>query len=339
VKTNRESLLGTLKVASVGASLPPKMVVLEQSDCLVFKDGELIAFNDEIMVRCPSPLTFDMVVSAGDLLKILGKLPDKDVELKIKNGELVVKGKRRSAGIVVQKEVALPYTEVPGPAKFHSLGEGVTQTLKQAARTCGKDQSNPITTMVHVTPDAVEATDNFRLFRSALKTGFPGEVLIPALGLQALETVPLYKVSVNKGWVHFRTSKKKGEGAVVSVRAAMDDYPDLGPVLKMKQKEVVKLPSNLADMVERSEVMSEGADPLVHVTVEKGFLTLKQQKENGWYREQKKLPYKGTPLSFQVNPKFLVEVLQRTTTVQVGKNKMKIESDGVEFVVTLEKGE
>lgn len=335
MKISREKLLTTLKVASVGASLPPRMVVLEQSDCFIFHEDSLVTFNDEIMARMPNPLDFDMVVSAGDFMRVLEKMPDKEVEVYLKKGQVVVKGKRRSAGITVQSEIKLPFQDVPTPGKWFRVREGATGMLKQAGRTCGRDLSNPLTTVVHVTPKRIEATDNFRLFRATLRTGFREEVLIPSNAVAALETVPLIRVSVHKGWVHFKTAAK----GVLSVRCQKDDYVNLTNALKINEAEHVKLPGNLADIVERSNVMNEGNDPVVKVAIENKLLTISTRKEVGWYKETKKIAYKGPALTFHVHPKFLSEVLQRTTEVSIGEGKMKLEADGIEFVVALEEGQ
>ena len=335
MKLNRESLLAILKIASAGAAMPPRMVVLEQSDCFVFTGKELIAFNDEILVRTPSPLDFDVVVAAADLLKVLGKLPDTEVEVSLKGGELRVEGKRRSAGIAGQAVIKLPFTEVPKPAKWSKLEDGTTGMLKQAGRTCGKDLSNPLTTVVHATPDVIEACDNFRLFRATMPTGFPSKILIPSHALTALESVALTKVSLSTGWAHFKTS---GD-AVLSVRCVADDYMNLTPILKVEGTETVELPGNLADMIDRAEVMGEGADPLVEITIAEAKLTILCRKDSGWYKEEKKIKYAGKALKFQVNPKFLVEVLQRTAQVKINAEKMKLSAEGVEFVVCLEAAE
>lgn len=316
------------------------MVVLEQSDCFVFTGGQLITFNDEIMTRAPSPLDFDVVVPAADFLKVLGKLPDKEVDVRKVKGELIVKGKRRSSGITIQAKVRLPYKEVPSPKTWNRIQEGVTGMLKQAARTCGKDLSAPLTTVVHVDKNVIEACDNFRVFRATMQTGFPEKVLIPAFSMTALETIPLYKVATKskngkEGWAHFRTSDK----TMISVRLIMDDYLDISSVLKMSKSDVVKLPSNLVEMTDRACTMSEGADHLVSIDIKDKMLKIVSIKESGWYKEQKRVTYSGPHIRFQINPKFLVEVLQRNNQVRVGSDKMKIQADGVVFVVCLEKAE
>ena len=112
---NREKLLLTLKVVSCGAAMPPRMVSLEQSDHFIFQDGQLVAFNDEIMVRCKSPLDFNTIVNAAEFIKVLSKMPDKEIEITPKKGQLIIKGKRRSSGIPTQKGIKLPFQEVPTP--------------------------------------------------------------------------------------------------------------------------------------------------------------------------------------------------------------------------------
>ncbi len=333
----REKLLVLLKVASAGAALPPRMVSLEQSDHFIFKDGQLLAFNDEIMVRAPSPLDFDVIVPAADLIKVLGKMPEKEIDISPRKGRLIIKGKRREYGLPTQKKVILPFGDVAQPGEWSTLKEGTTGMLKQAARTCGKDLANALTTVVHAAPDMIQACDNLKIFRATFKTGFPKAVLIPAYSLAALESIPLTKVSLTRGWAHFRAPGKTS----VSVKLMKDDYSQvtqaIDGMLKVKNTEVIYLPENLAQMIERAEVMKDTEEPLIQVTIEKGKLLLRSKsKTGGYFRETKKIVYKGRRLNFNTNPKFLVELLSRTTKARINDEKMKVRTKEIEFVITME---
>ena len=336
MKANRGELLAALRTAAVGAARPPRAPTHEQSDCFCFTKDEVVCFNDEIATRTPTPLPgIEGACAADDLLRVLEKLPDAEVEIERRGAELQIRGERKSAGIVLQAQVLLPFDGVPKPGKWEKLRPHTADLLKQAARTCGRDLSNPLTTVVHATPDKIEACDNFRLFRAKARTGISERILIPAAALAEIEDVPIHRASVRKGWMHFRTTKKPG-GACISIRCLSDDYVDLDKALAIKDARAVALPENLAKMLERSEAMHEGADPLVRISVEAGRLAIRAEKETGWYREQKKCAYRGEPIRFRVNPDFLADVLRLTTNVQIGDGKMRIESDGIEFVVALE---
>jgi len=332
-QTNRESLYKILSVSAMGLS---KRELLEQSDCFVFTEDSLITFNGEVLTRVSNPLPeIQGAVPADDLMKLLAKFPDEELSIKVRGDGLLIKaGKRRAAGLKRAAEVALPFDGVPQPTKWKEAPEVLLGVLQQAAQICGKDETQPRTTEVHVTKDLVEACDNFRMFRYTMEsTGLTKDALIPASSLELLRTLSPTHVSQRGGWLHFKTDTDHE----VSVRCSVGDYPDLGPLLDVQDLRNVRLPANLRDILKRAQVMYENTyDNMIHVTIEKGTLTLKASKETGWYRESKKVSYKGPPIKFEVHPKFLEDILEKTRKVQIGGNRLKLESGNAVFVVCLE---
>jgi hypothetical protein len=334
MKINREMLLNALRFARLGAATRGE--TLEQSNSFVFVEDKLITFNDEIMTQSPSPLDFTSAILADELLKIIDKMPDEELEVESKGGEVHVKGAKRSAGITSFKEISLPYDAVPPPGKWSKLGDGVLNMLQQAARTCGRDVTQELTTLVHVTPKMVEACDNWRLFRADMETGFPEECLLPAASVLQIATLELKRVSINEGWAHFRTSAKQ----TISIRTSKEKYHSgLDDLLNIGESQEVNLPKNLSDIVSRTVVMMNAEEePRVSIKLKPEQLTVESRKDTGWYRERKRIKYNGDEMEFEVNPKFLVELLQRTHKVHVSKrHRIKLEADGVQFVVALVK--
>lgn len=332
MKISRGELLSRLHEAAIGLS---SKEVLEQSNCFVFKGETLTTFNDNIMVRVANPLGFDVVVNAANLMGILSKMPDEEIDIRLGEGELRVKSpnKARAAGIACVTDVALPLDAVPAPEKWFRLQEGVNGLLQQAARTCGTDEQKYLTTVVHVTPDRIEACDDSRLFRVDVATGFPQEILLPAASVHELESMEITRVSVSPGWAHFKTAS----GARISVRCSHEKYHDgLDAVLEMDKPVKLVLPSDLKDLVERASVFhSAQYNDKMNVEIADGELVLRSRKDGGWYRERNAIPYTGRPLVFEIQPQFLVSILERTRDVKVDNRKMKIVSDKVQFVVSL----
>ena len=333
MKIKREDFLKILNIAAVGLT---RREILEQSNSFVFTEDYLVTFNGEVLTKCKNPLDdVTGAVGAEDLTKLLSKFPDEFIEVIDKGDELRIKaGGRRSAGITKAAEVALPFDDVPAPKKWNPIPETLLSVLHQAARVCGQDETQPRTTEVHVTEDKVEACDNFRLFRYTMDTGFKKELLIPALSVAGLAGLVFTHCSTRGGWVHFKTESDH----VVSLRCSQGEYPDISPLLEMgKKTEKVTLPSNLADILGRAEVMHETSyDAVVSVTIKEGELTLKASKEGGWYKETKRVKYSGRPLQFQVHPKFLEDVLQKTHKVLIGGDRLKLEAGDAVFIVCLE---
>lgn len=330
MKINRKELHETLTISAKGLT---KREILAQSNAFIFAGDSLITFNGEVLTRTKNPLDIQGAIPADDLLALLAKFPDEEVEVLIKGEELVVKGSRRAAGITRCAEIELPYDDVPTPKNWGAVPPDLMKVLLQGARVCGKDETQPRTTEIHVTPDMVEACDNFRLFRYMINTAFKKEVLIPASSLESVGNLRATHVDIRKGWVHFKTPSKH----IISIRCSSGEYPDLGPMMKLKDPEKVRLPKNLGQILSRAEVMHETAyDARVDITIAEGKLMLKATKEAGWYRETKKVRYAGRPLKFSVHPKFLEEVLKKANQVLIGGNRIKFESGNEVFVVCLE---
>ncbi len=196
MKISRGTLLAKLNEASPGLAKSP---TIEQSDCFVFSDGKLITFNDEIMVRTESPVDFELAVNANDLLAILSKFPDDEVEIEQNDKQQLVistESNRRGAKIACIMDIALHTDAVEPPAKWHKLAEGCAAALHTAALTAGENDSEYLTTCIHITPKMVEATDNYRLLRIEGVTGFPDRVLIPAACILKLENQEIVKVGL-----------------------------------------------------------------------------------------------------------------------------------------------
>jgi DNA polymerase III sliding clamp (beta) subunit (PCNA family) len=176
----------------------------------------------------------------------------------------------------------------------------------------------------------VEACDNQRLYRVKKKTGLP-ELLIPAVSLDTIGTVDFDQVSAGD-WLHLLTKS----GHRVSVRCVTAAYPDLKPILRMRDAQQIELPKDLGEILGRAQVMQELAfDPLVEVVIEDNRLKLVARKEGGWFRETQSVTYSGPALRFHINPKFLLEVLTHSHVVSVGEGRMRMKGGNVTFIVCL----
>jgi len=336
MKVNRENLLSALRFAKLGT--PTKGETLEQSNAFVFTESKLITFDDEIMTVQTSPLDAEISVAilADEFLKLVEKFPDEELEINVKGDEVILKGSKREAGVTCFNEIHLPYDAVPQPGKMSVLGEGFDKAIQQAARTCGKDITQELTTMVHITSDLIEACDNWRLFRVTMSTGFKEECLLPSTSVMKLSGLGIKKVALKEGWAHFQTESKQ----IISVRCSYEKYHEgIERLLDIGKSEQVKLPPTLGEIISRTVVMMNvQEEPKIQIHLTEGELVVESRKDSGWYKEKKRVKYTGGNLSFEVNPKFLSEILQRTNVVHIGNShRMKIEVDNIQFVVALVK--
>lgn len=339
----RKDIVSTLEKARVACS--PSKETLEQSTCFIFTDGMLWTFDGEMASRQPSPFGEDIkgAVGAGDFCKILQRFPDEQIDVSVKDGEcseIIIAGKRRKAGVTMYRDILLPVHEIPGLKKWTTLEEDVMPRLVQAAYICGSDETSPRTTHVHITPDRIESTDSFRVFRDAKETGFPKECLLHSSLILRMRHLHIRKVYVGEGWVHF---KEKG-GMVLSCAMSLDSYYEeemLNKHLEFKGASI-HFPSNLRDMLSRAEVMDTANNAVsswssqVTLSFKDKLLTVSSQKEEGWFKETKKVKYSGPPLKFTIHPDFLKDILDRTHKVKITDQKICIKTGDVLFVTSLE---
>ena len=335
MKIEREKFLNILRGGDSGLTGGES---IEQSDSFIFEDGQYVTFDGEVLSRTKFNMGFDASVPASDFRKILLRMPEDEISIQLKKGELIVAGKSKRAGISVNTKILSPYKEVPKPKKMRSVPITLMHRLIQAARICNKDHSNPRTTHVHATPDKVEATDTIRLLRSVGKTGLKKEMMVPASALLQTGESKIKKAEMVDGWFHALLENK----TLHSYRCAKIEYfeeEQLDSILEVEGEKLV-LPKNLIKALDRASVMEartagEGEGE-VQVYLKKGVLRIKTQKEEGWYEEKKKIEYAGRELQFYINPNLLKELLAKSREVVVSEQKMKYEKDNVHFVAYLQ---
>src|SRR5262249_14281979 len=123
LKVKREDFLRVLDSVSPGLS-SREILVLEQFDRFIFKDGEVITFNgDDVSCRAPSPLDGSITgaVLGKPLLDILRRLPDETVGVEAGKGELLIRGKKKQAAVRMGEVFLELAADVEAPGKWHKL--------------------------------------------------------------------------------------------------------------------------------------------------------------------------------------------------------------------------
>lgn len=317
--------------------------ILEQSNAVVFENGELISFNGEILTRQHSPFGNEVIgaIPAVELLHVFKRFPDETLQVEIRDGEFIIKGKKRRAGMRIMEEISLPYKSVPKAGKFHAFSDKLFEHLIQASGACGKDETNPKITHVHITEDIIEATDGFRYFRADFQTGIEREILLHSAIIGSISKYPLREASISKeGWIHFKTNGDLRISCVCNI----SDYfckQVFENILKQDGTEV-ELPKNIEEILSRADIMNPAiaatggkADSRIDISLGDNRLTIFSEKENGWFKEQKKISYSGPEFTFCINPTFLLMMVSKTRKIVVNEHIAKIEVDNIHFISAL----
>ncbi len=329
-KIDREELIRQLEALQPGIS---QKAIVEQENCIVFKDGEAITFNDEVSCRLKTSLNgIKGAVRFSPLLGLLTKLQEKDLDIKQGEGELIIKGKNKEAGIRMDAEIVLPYENVDKPKKFKPLPEDFVEAVKLVQECAGKDESQFWITCLHIHPKYVEACDNYQITRYKLKTGLETAILVRRNSIKHISTLDMTEVCETETWIHFRNPS----GLVLSCRRWVDEFPNLTDLLKVDGTPAT-LPKGLGEALEKAELFSaENADDnQVTVELRAGKLRVKGQGATGRYSEVKKMVYNGPPVSFLISPKLLSDITRRHNDCFISDKRLKVEGGKWTYVSCL----
>lgn len=339
VMIKRDSLLKCL--VAVDAGLSPKDII-EQSSCYVLQKGRMWTFNDNVACSIVLPdgmESMECAIPAVEFRNLLSKLDEDDLDVSLggegasrSEDQLLLRMKRRRAGIRVQLSVALPVGEIKMPEEWVSVPEGFVDAVEAVGQVAGKGEELFVLCCVHITPKGFEACDNYQAIRYRLPTGLSGSVLVKRDNLVEVAKLGVEQWALSKSWLHFRNSS----GLEMSCRRWDQSYPDLGSLLKVEGCEGF-LPKGLDEAIQKAEVFVDTRDVGVGLTVDlnSSRLLLRAEGMVGWYEERQKVDYSGEPISFRIAPRLLREVCRKTSSCVIGDTKLKVVGEKYVYVSCL----
>lgn len=331
---NREDLLRVLE--SVRPGLSSGKDIVEQSSCFVFEKGDVITYQDEIACRTGSgfPKDFSGAISSEPLLNILRKLPEEDVEITEEDGELRVYGKKKKAGIRLQKDITLPVGVMETPEGWNPLHEEFSDALSLVSACCSRDKEQFRMTCVHLHPKWLEACDNVQACRWKMRTGIKEAALIRSRAAKGIASLSMVEVSETGNWIHFRNTM----GLILSCRRYCDEYLDIGEIITNVQGHVdASLPKGLTEAVDRASVFSDdnAEDKQMLVELSTGRVKIRGQGASGWYEERSKIKYAGPAMTFRIAPKILANLVKKHGECTVGPGSLRINGGPYTLVTCL----
>lgn len=329
---NAKEMLKTLKAIQPAVS---NKELMEQADCVVFRDGRVFSFNDAIAISAPvEGIDFEAAVLAAPLIQFFNKTKEKEVIVMAnkKKGEVLLKGKRAKAGIAMQEEIKLPIEDVTEPDEWHALPDNFTDALKIALPNTGTNMAQPILTCLLLKEDCVIASDDFRIAKcdwvGEEDTYLFSDNLLPREAAKELVKHPITEFALSEGWLHFRENQ---DGLQFSCRTYSSEYPDVAPFLEIDGEEIA-FPKEIVGVMDRAEAFATGTsleDEVATVTLKKGKIVVRGEAADGttWYQESCKVDYDDEEIQFQISPSTIKEVVPITNTTTLGDNAIWFEGD------------
>jgi len=338
MQIKKPELLEALEIVKPGLA---NKEIIEQTTSFAFVKGRVITYNDSISISHPvKDLNIEGAIEATYLYKFLGKVKADDINIELKDNEILLKTGRAKAGLTLQTEIRLPLEEVTGRKKWKDLPSNFNKFLSFAMPSCSKDMSRPVLTCVHVNQSGViEASDSYRMTYCDLKEEVPVDTfLLPASSAVDVVKLNPIKVAKSNGWIHFSNEV----GSEISCRIFNDDtYPDTSKILNMTGDRLI-LPQIIDEVLERAMVFSKRdhlLDEIITITIQNMVLEVSAKSSTGWFKEKVNMKYSEDPIIFSITPFLLKGILSETRECFINKErtKLKFEGEGWQYVTMLRK--
>ena len=325
---NRVNFLSELESVTPGLSARE---TVEQGSCLVFRNGQLFTFNEEILCRRKSPLgDFEGAVPAKQLLQVLSKLTDEDLEIVEDEGGLLIKGKTVRSKVRIEKQTALNIDQVDQPEGWSKLGADFTEAITHVSPCSSREESQFVLTCVHIGPKYLEACDRFQVCRFPIETGLEKSTLVRAESLNKVVQCAVTEIALSKSWIHFRNAS----GLTFSCRRFLDDYVNLDAFLEVEGSQQVTLPGGVEEMVGKAEIFSSenGVGNALEVEIRSDVVQITGEGASGWLKERRKIDYGGPAIKFKIAPKLLLAITKKSSTCWVASNRLIVKTDKFTFI-------
>lgn len=340
MKTNKKNLIALFE--NLKAGLSGANETTEQSNCFAFVDKRVHTYNDEISVSAPNPFPrfSNAAISSKEILALLSKLSEEEIDISFSDTEMHIKSGRVKAGLILQNNIEMPIQEIIFPEKWYSLPAEFKDGIRNCITTVGKDEGQSILMQLHCSDMIIQSSDNEKASRSFMKSKFRKAMLIHSTAAKYLIGIDeLDKYYPDKDWTHFKTKND----VIFSCRNENipREYPDLSEYFNPDGFSF-RFPVGMGKILERASVFAETAfehENLVQIIItEKGTIKVRAEGETGWIEETKRIKQKpDTEIKFSINPRNLQQILkQQSYETIVGSELIWLETENFKFVASLE---
>jgi len=344
---NLDKALARLKPLVATAASTTVGEKLTQENCLYFVGGNVFAQASGLTVSVVFDLGIDMVVAGSPLITILQNMAavekNREVEVKVSNGELRFKGSNSSAGLRWQEldgKAQILSNLLSQKLKWTKCPEGLIKIWKSCRLSALSDSTNRLLSNVHVMADCAEACNDIeaaRIFYPSNLTLPSKSILLPFHGLDLID--PSFQpdeVAWTDKLVFLKTNKPETILALPTLKES-EPYPELDGLFEAKGQSV-PITSDFRESVQRAATMVLKFDRHVKVMLQDGSIKVRGQMENGWYTETWKCEYHGPELTFCIEPNLFTRMLE-AGKIKVSPEKMFVSTKTFQLVCALQQPE
>lgn len=339
MKVNKKELLAVITKVKPGVS---KKDIIEQAGHLIFSQGEVATFNDQICILHPFESEFAFSVKETEFTKIIGDITESEIDITLKDAKVDIKTKSTKASLTtivgeeskVEHLIAQLKKTIEAADFFKPLPKEFIDGSYLCAFSANKDIATGVRACVAIKGDTVHSTDGIRASTYIMDASMD-EIMIPAKDIMELSKYKVTSYGVSENWAHFKTD----DGVIFNCKTMKGNYPYAGVTKIFEDVEPdTTFPAELKAIVSSVAILAEGDElinKVVRITISKDSIKVKAEKERGWVEKEVECKYDGNPVEFLINPIFFSQILSLASEFVLIKGKAQFSSENFFHVMSL----
>lgn len=330
MKINREETIKILNLVKPGLA---NKAIIETNTHFAFTGQNIMTYNDRISIIHPFETNFKCTIPADSLYKVLLKIKDKMVEIKLEENELKIISSNIKSGLTINTDENINEIKVPNEG-WKNLPMDFLDGIFLCMFAVSKDISHPLISNVSINGNIITATDDIRISKYEMKPPKMPNFLLPLTSAIELTKLNPNKFVLDESWVYF----KDKNDIIFCSRIVKDEFPDMSGFFKIEGEEI-KLPEDLIETIDSAGILAEGdidIEKRISVKIGGKKISCQGKRDEGWIESQLTSNVKtDQDIKFTVNPIFLSQILSYSPTMIYSGDKVKFISDKFEHLLCL----
>ena len=312
--------------------------VIESMTYFFFTEKNVVSYNDRISIQYPINTGFNAFVKADEIYKVLSKLKSDTVDFTMDKNTLKMKsGKSLTAFVTIHDKQVIDristVEESMQEVKFKNLPDNFIESVKLCAQVASKNESDQTLTCIYISDTNMIATDNKRIAHAVLSSKMD-TMLLRASEMKSLMDINPIKYGISGSWIHFQ-----GESSCVfSIRTTKGEFPDMLKFMEFDGTSIM-FPKEILNGVDLASIFTNDSDDYINVKIANKVCTLDKKAESGRTMFKEFIEYDGDPISFNIHPEILKDMLAHNTDIVIAEGRAKLHSDNFTLVTSLPVGE
>ncbi len=332
---DRKKLLDVLKKVKPGIA---EKDIVESMTYFYFSGKEVVTYNDKISILHPLETDFNLFVKAADLYKIVSLSKADVLKIEEKGNNLNIRSPKMNVNLttIIDEEIVDRIGLIDKSlkdVKWKKLPANFMENAVLCAFAAAKVEAESTLSCVYFNGENSMAFDNDQ-FASAKLAGKVDEMFIKASQLSNLSSINPTMYVRTKAWIHFKST----DGCIFSIRRIDGDFPqkDMEDALDFEGR-TVDLSEDILEGTDIASIFVDTMEPVVTIKITKGRCIVSVKSEGGGSQHRSKIEYEGADIEFNLNPDFLREMLNHSTTITIDdeSTKAKLSTENFTMMTSL----